>query len=1292
MKNFIRCLILVIYFSPAYANSTFFIEGEVAWPEKPQLLDWADQKWERWTCRSCVHESEHPWLPALNEQLALPSHGRIYVEVVEAEYEDFQRQALPGDTLLANNLQFTTKLYRHRNRYTANIRFIPIVKEGSRYRRLVNYRLRVRLEPRPSPVKLRNNEYVNTSVLGRGTNYKIAVSQSGMVRLSYDFLNGELGMNLNNVDPRQIKVFGYGGGMLPVNIDAPRIDDLAENAIQIVGEEDGSFDPGDYLLFYAQGPDQWVYAPDEQAYRRVTNIYERQNFYFLQVSPGNGRRISEQASLSATDYTTEQFDDFARFEENTTNILHESDPAAGATGSGQEWFGELFRNDRTKEYPNVFSFPGRINSEPVRVRVRMALRANQQSRFNVDVNGVQVVSNRANGVPLSGGGTTLLQSNYYNPALINEAVMIESENISMIVDYPRPGGGNDGSEGWLDFLEVNVRRQLRLYGNQTTFRDVRSVNFNATTYQIDGVDDQVQVWDITDPQGARRQNTTRSGSELIFGAESRTLRTFVAFRPQNLNTPVEAIGPIANQNLHALSEEEMVIIYHPDFEAEALRLAEHRRSHSGLRVQAATIDQVYHEFSSGRQDPTAIRNFARMLYLRNPQFNYLLLFGDGSFDNQDVYGLGANFIVTYQTRESQEPIDASPSDDYFALLETTDPDAPLDGLLNIAIGRLPVKTPEEARVVVDKIIHYETAPPTFSDWRNRLLFFADDEDGNIHIRDTDNIAELIGDRHPEFNQDKIYFDAFPQVSTPGGTRYPEATEALNRAIFKGQLITTYLGHGGEEGLGQERVLNISDITSWRNYDALTLFMTATCSFTAFDNAAFVTAGEEVLLNPRGGGVALLTTTRAVFAAQNADLTESTLVAIFERENGQVRRLGEAMRVGKNRIGGTRNKRKFALIGDPALRLAIPEYQVVTTKINDRPVDSTLDTLGALKRVTVEGYVANREGQKLNDFNGTLFPSVFDKVTVNQTLGQDANSFVRDYELQKNVIFRGRASVTGGDFSFTFVVPKDINYAFGNGKISYYASNGQQLVDASGSTEQLIIGGSESDVVDDQRGPEVGVFMNTPDFVFGGVTDANPTLLVQLQDENGINVVGNSIGHDLEAIIDDDTQNSILLNEFFEAELDDFTTGEARFPLNELEEGLHNIRVKAWDVANNSSEGYTEFVVAPSGAIALEHVLNYPNPFTDRTCFQFDHNMANQELDILIQIFTISGRLVKTIETTMFSDGAIRQDDCIEWDGRDDFGDPLARGVYLYKVRVRTAGMAGANLSGESEFEKLVLLK
>jgi len=1294
MKFFTAVLFLLLSFSQLAGNSPFTLRISLDWQEQPDAIVIGNETYDRWSFKGAAMSEEYPTLPWVIRQINVPSHGELRVEVVNARFEAFERKAAPDDEILSEGLNLVTQVYRERQGYYAKVSFVPIVKRGSRYERLVEAELRVVHTPKPD-IRPRGPQNTTTSVLSDGTVYKFAVSETGMHKLTFDWLQNQLGVdNLDAIDPATIKIYGNGGGMLPTFIEAERPDDLIENHIQIIGVEDGSFDAGDFILFHAEGPDRWIFNSANEEFALQKNIYDERNYYFLKISPEPGKRIETQASQQNTAYTSTTFNDFARFEENRVNLLYDwGIRTSKAQGSGQWWFGDWFRVSREYSYEDLFNFPNLDTDTPAKIRARMALRALQRSRFTLEINGASLNSPTAPNVRVLSGFRDN-EIDYAHFATISDEISLQNETVNATVRYPHPAGANDGSEGWLDFIQINVRRQLTMTGTEMRFRDTETLDFANATYQLANANSNLLIWDITDPLQPKNQDFSLSGNTLSFGVAADTLREFVAFNPAADFPAPEAVGAIPNQNLHGFDDVDMLIVYHRDFEQAAQRLHDHREDHSGLAVAIAEIEQIYNEFSSGRRDATAIRDFAKMLYERTARFQHLLLLGDGSFDNRDVYENGTNFLPTYQ-RDSFNPIFTFPSDDYFGIMNGTDPADPLVGDLSIGVGRLPVKSAQEANAVVEKIIHYENAPATYSDWRNRMVFVADDEDGNLHIRDANRIADEISDDNRFMNPDKIYLDAFPQVAASGGDRFPEAKAALNRAIFKGVLAVTYLGHGGERGLAQERVLEISDVVNWNNMDKLPLFITATCSFTGYDNPTFTTAGEETLLNPRGGAIALMTTVRAVFARQNADLTQATLEELFQKNtNGRYRTLGEVMRQAKNKLTNpstTTNSRKYSLIGDPAMRLAIPELDVQTTQVNMQPVaPTTVDTIRALDRVTVRGIVTGADGQQLTNFNGIVSPTVFDKQTSVSTLGQDSDSPVYDFTVQRNVIFKGRASVTNGAFEFTFVVPRDINYDFGLGKVSYYATDESEM-DATGSYERLVIGGT-SDGFADEQGPQVDVFMNTEDFVFGGITNSDPTLLVKLEDDNGINVVGNSIGHDLEAVLDGDTQNSFLLNDFYESELDDYRRGSVRFPLFELEEGRHEIRVTAWDVANNPSEGYTEFFVTDAAEVALEHVLNYPNPFTDRTCFQFDHNIAGQDMDVLIQIFTISGRLVKTINQTIFTDGALRLDDCIEWDGRDDYGDRLARGVYLYKVKVRANVSSANSVSGESEFEKLVILK
>lgn len=1122
-----------------------------------------------------------------------------------------------------------------------------------------------------------------SSVLADGDIYKFATAKNGVYKLDYVFIE-QLGLNPTTFNPQNLSIYGQGGGTLPEPNIEDRVDDLVEIPIQIVGEDDGKFDVEDYILFYGEDMDKVVYLNNQDRYHREKNPYEKSNFYFIKIKNDKGQRMTASNPPADIAYSTDSYSDFQIFEEETYNILHKAD--ANLQGSGRRWLGDRFKAEREKSYDDKFDFSNLVQDEPIYVHMEFAARSDRTSNVSLTLDNQVLSTNiiRAN--------VTDIEKPYAKIGIIGEEIQLNSDRPSITVKYPQLGNSN---EGWLDFIAFNMRRRLVYADKQYTFADNRSFEFSSANYTVAGNVADAAIWDVSNalqPLSIEAQGA--NGGNITFQTTTGPDTRYVIFREEDAFSAAP-IGKIANQNLHAISDAEYLVIYHPDFEGAAMRIADHRKNFSRLRVEIASIDQVYNEFSSGKVDPTAIRDFARMLYKRSTDFGYLLLIGDGSFDYRHVYTDFNNesFIPVFETEESFDPILSYPSDDYYALLSDLEGDD-IRGALDIAVGRFPVRTLEEANVIVDKIVRYEKGEKTLGDWRTNILFVADDEDGNRHVNAADPIAENTRTKYPLFNINKVYLDAFEQENTPGGVFNFKAKKELNQSMFKGQLVVNYLGHGGSKGWAQERVLLKEDVDQWNNIDRLPLLITATCSFAGYDNPVEITAGEYTLTNPTGGSVALFTTVRAVYAGQNERLTRSVFDHLFAEVDGELPPIGDLLINAKNSNAqdtSSANARKFTLLGDPAMRLAVPQRFVRTTKINGLDIgDTNLDTLKALSKATIEGDVVNSDGSIVSSFNGNLYPTIYDKAVNLKTLGQDKGSSERPFQLQKSVIFKGLASITNGQFKFSFVVPKDINYAYGKGKISYYAEDGSPI-DGGGAFRDIYVGGTNKDGLTDETGPALDVFMNTEDFVFGGMTDRDPTLLLKLSDDNGINVIGNSIGHDLTAVLDNDFQNTIILNEFYESEKDDYTRGIVRYPMNALELGKHTLTVKAWDIANNSTEMLTEFVVVDEAEDGLRHVLNYPNPFSESTCFQFEHSFLDQDLDIRVDILTPSGRRVTTLEKNIKASGNLSRD--IKWDGRDDFGDRLANGIYIYRVTVRvTDASSGRILKNTSDLQKLVVLR
>ena len=1112
--------------------------------------------------------------------------------------------------------------------------------------------------------------YTANSVLGLGNWYKINISAPGIYKIDLPFLNS-LGVNTASLSSSSVRLFGNGGQMLPEKAGDPKTDDLVENAIWVEDGGDGLLNGADYLLFYAAGPHPWLKDSVNKTFHHQKNVYSETASYFLTVG-SNGKRIATvntttPANTSITQYTGSWF-----YELDTVNFL----------SSGRQWYGEEFSDapgkTLTRTYtvniPNV-SGSGSVTAACVArsfgTNARFTVRVNNQSVTTVDM-------------PASGNGN-------YDPfaqAGQSSGAFAGASPLSVRFDYT----GSSNSQGWLDWCEVFARADLSMNGvNQLPFRDWNSVGLgNVGSFIIKNATAALQVWDITNTREPVRMQGNLNGTDWRFVNDCSRLHEYIAFNNTGFLTPVAA-GSVPNQNLHSQSLTNFIIITHPDLLAQAQRLAQFHRQHDNLNTTVVTVNQVYNEFSSGSPDPAAIRDFVKMYYDRangdsTKSPRYLLMFGDASFDYKTRITNNTNLVPAWESPVSLDPLSTYTSDDFFGFLNDND-DINGTGVyqLDIGIGRIPAKNEREAQAIVDKIITYHD-PKSLGPWRNECTFVADDEDNNLHLQDAEVMTSAVTTADPVENIDKIYLDAFQQQSASGGSRYPAVNQAINNKIFSGTLLWNYTGHGGYRRLAEEVVLDQDIINSFSNTQKLPLFITATCDVAPYDNPLVSSIGENLLLREKTGAIALMTTTRLVFAFSNRIMNENYLKTAFQKNaDSSYRSLGDAVRLAKNTtynfLTDVVNNRKFTLLGDPAVTLAFPFYRVRTTSINGVTLTTIPDTLKALSEYSISGIVEDKAGNQLSDFNGTIYPTVFDKAQTVTTLGNDAGSTPVPFQVQKNILFKGKAQVSNGRFTFSFIVPKDISYQYGNGKISYYADNGSK--DGNGLLSNIIIGGSGSGV-NDQQGPAIKAWLNDEKFVNGSITNDRPILLLKLADSSGINIMGTGIGHDLVAVLDNDQKNSFVLNEFYESEMNNYRQGAVRFQMPVLTQGMHTLTIKAWDVANNSGQATLDFNVVAHQDFKLDHVLNYPNPFTTHTSFWFEHNRPGEELIIQIQIYTITGKVVKSIRRTIFSNGNRSSD--VEWDGRDEYGSKIGRGVYFYRLRVQSS-----NGEAAEKLEKLFIL-
>jgi hypothetical protein len=1239
-------------------------------------------------------------LPFFHETMGLPNGATgfnatltnaVYVPVTAEE-----QAAWSGLADVGAEPELHTRLSWYRKQPVALLSLYPFRKDPAtgRLEKLVSFRLAVSETRGGGEGAGRPKNYPLTSRLASGDWYRFTLVRDGVYRLSYDFLQ-DLGVAVDGLASDQINVYGNHFGMLPFENAPVRPTDLIPNAIEVADGGDGIFGPGDHILFYATGPQRWELSGS--SFVHTKNVFADSASYFIGIGVDAPKRIQNVAlSSDAPSGTVDSFDDRQFVERDLVNLIK----------SGRTMYGELFDQVTTYNFSfeTAFLVPGASATLSFAGAAR-TIGTTNSSTFTVN-----------SGSALNGTVTVQGVSESYTADIarvFEQSFTFEPTGSSVPVSLTFNKFNPVTSVAWLNFLRLNCRRQLRMVGDQLAFRDLASVGVgNVSEFVIEQGQSIHRIWDITDPTNSGNVALNQDGTNRLFRLRTDSLRQFIAFRDGGYLVPVR-VGRVPNQDLHATAlPTDLVIVSPPSFLGEANRLAQ-RRISEGLTVAVVTPQQVFNEFSSGARDATAIKRYMRMLYDKagtDPERlpRWLLLFGDGSYNNISLSESNQNLIPSYQTVNSVSPTRSYTSDDYFGLLDEGEGEGTGD-LVDIGIGRLPISSVQQAREVVDKLLAYdrlkllsatgdvcsELGEGGAADWRTRVVFASDDQDGDnfeghVHMSQSDFLAQRVETEHPRFNVNKIYMDAYQQVSTPGGQRYPEATSEFQERVQKGALLVNYIGHGGEVGWAHERFLDNATILGWSNGDRLPLFMTATCEFSRWDDPGRTSAGEYVLLNPSGGGIGLMTTTRLAFSDQNFQLGRRFYDHVFQANSldGRPQTLGDTFRETKRSITAAQpqnlNHRNFSLLGDPSQRLAMPRLEARITTITDT-LGNAIDTLKALSTVRINGFIDGGNGQPLADFNGLVIPIVFDKELQQATLVNDPTptAVPFNFRIRKNIIYRGKATVTNGVFSFTFVVPKDINYDVGPGRISCYAESWN--TNAVGYTNTPLVGATATDIALDELGPRVELFMNDERFVRGGMTDENPLLFAKLFDENGINTVGSSIGHDLLATLNENTEQAIVLNDLYEADLDTYKSGTVRYRLNNLPEGNHTLRLKAWDVFNNSNEITTEFVVASSAELALDRVLNYPNPFTTYTEFFFEHNKPCTTLGVQLQVFTVSGRLVKSINRQVACEGF--RSEPLAWDGLDDFGDKLGRGVYVYRLGVTTPDGERAE-----KFEKLVILR
>lgn len=1205
---------------------------------------------------------------------------------------------------LTNNIDFQSDISKAREEFYITFSLNPIFIENGIIKRLTSFEYEI-INSSRNFIANKSNASVSNSVLATGDWYRFYVEKSGVYKISKSFLES-LGFN-TNVDPRNIRIYGNGGRMVPLLNSSDYPIDLEENAIQFVGEEDGVFSNQDYILFYAEGTDTW-----NAESRTHLNLFENKSYYYITSSLGLGKRIQEKTQPTGSpNLTFSVFDDYQFYEKDINN------PGK----IGRKWLGDEFGIMNEKEF--MFTFPNIVTSSPVSFYTNLASASYGNSSFQIQVN-QQVIGNVA---------FSSLASIAYAYAVENfleKTFNTTGENITIKLNYNN--GGVPSSKGYIDFIVLQAKRNLTGYGNQFIFKNLEEQNnIGIGQYLITNAASISQVWDVTDIFNV--QKFSNNQSNFSFKVNLGQNRKYIAVDNNDYYNPLkENNAKVANQNLKGTIfnsaqgnfEDIDYLIITPTFlYTQAEKLANFHRNYSGLNVKVVDLSSIYQEFSSGKQDVAAIRNFIRYVYFNassvQKRVKYVNLFGDASFDYKDRIPNNTNIVPVFhgldpskdnvQNNTSNFSILTSfMSDDFYGLMDDNEGNMliPNDGI-DIAVGRFVVDSEQLADDMVNKVIRYHDEK-SYGRWRNNYVILTDDTDNSTVDAslqfDLNTMMDELNDLYPFLNAKKIHTDSYVQEVSAGGDRYPIAKKDFIESIELGALVVDYYGHGGDYGFAQERLFEIPEAKALANKNNMPLFITMTCDFSRFDNPYFKSGGEYTFWNVNGGAIGLVTTTRLVSVSDARTMNDNFNFNLFPDANNNQISIGEALRRAKIINNTSTNRRVVAYIGDPALKLAIPKPKVVLTKINGVNIDQTTDVLSALSYVTLSGEIQNSSNNLVSNYNGDLAVQIFDKNIQRTTLGNDGlvgaspngstisgiyfgpnQPVLMNFTTLGETIFRGNASIVNGKFEFGFVVPKDIKIAQGTGKISFYAkSSNPSLQDQTGYNFAVKIGGINLNAPEDTTPPTVRLYMNDESFVYGGITNESPYFLAFLEDEHGINTAS-GIGHDIVAILDGDELNPYLLNDYYETENNDYQKGKVRFPFRNLAPGLHTITFKAWDVYNNLITSEIQFVVVGNDSLTLNNVLNYPNPFVTYTEFWFNHNRPFELLDVQVQIFTISGKLVKTLNQSIISEGFLSRD--ISWDGRDDFGDKIGKGVYVYKLTVKSS----VDGKKSEKYEKLVIL-
>ncbi len=1198
--------------------------------------------------------------PVYSEVIPLESNYRNNDYQVRVRYPEWKALTAQETAVIeryadkiADTLCINTFVGVSRGHGMLDLAFIPIVRQGDHYAKLLSGKIEIVSTPKAKRLKTRADDvatqrWASRSVLDSCRWVKISVQSDGIYYLTHSQLSA---MGFSN--PANCRVYGYGGHLQPELIDADNdFDDL--EPVSLLAVPDG-------FLFFANGLETFRNG------KHVVNHYARSACYFVtEASTPFGSFPSEETTTTAgTDITS-----FAAY------ASYNPQEYAWFQGGRQLYENYDYANGNSRNYSlSLPSYP--LSDKQGKLSVNFSAANNSKTQVNTTFNGVSL------------GQMNLTALGDYAFATENE---VSFTTASVQTDNSVKFTTTSGNHARLNYFTLSYEGQLTIDGKyqQITF-----------SYQPEKADEvfclsyangqQPQVWRLAErgaPATALVGTTTTSEGQAVYrvgvpadGFEHRYV-AFDAAAYASYPQPT-IVGEVGNQNLHGLQATDMVIITPSSgiFDAQAERLAQAHREVDGIKVVIVRADQIYNEFSSGTPDATAYRRFMKMFYDRAESDatkpRYLLLFGDCAFDNRMLTTNWQNcdpddFLLCFESENSISDVLCYVMEDYFGLLDDGEGANLLREKTDLGVGRFPVRNLVEAEGVVNKALSYINGEQVGA-WKNIVCVMGDDGDANDHLKKADIVANDIENAYPQFEVRKVMWDAYKREVTASGNRYPQVEEIIHKQMEEGALLMNYVGHGSTYILSHEQVIRISDFQN-SNTPRMPLWFTAACDVMPFDTQVD-NIGETAFLNPNGGALAFIGTARTVYAYKNLELNRRFAKTLFDNDElGRANRLGDAMRICKalqaeSDIFNAENKLHYAILGDPALTFGSVKNEVVLDSINGTAVDELPDDfmLHAGGKAVLRGHIQNEEGNKLDTFQGTLTVRFYDSrstITCLNNNGDAAGPFT--FEAYDKILYNGQDSIRNGSFGLTCPIPVDIHYSNEAGRLIFYAVGNDRITEARGYSEDFLLGGTDPELkVND--GPKILAYLNDENFVNGQTVNASPFFIAHLEDSTGINAAGNGLGHDLELIIDGSPALTYNLNDYYVNEFGEYMRGHLTFSIPTLSEGPHKLLFRAWNTVNKSSTTSLDFNVDPSLNPNILSCITTVNPARTQTQFIVNYDRPGCECTFSIDIFDFAGRLLWTHTETGSNDSGYY---VIPWNLTTGAGFPLGSGVYLYRVRLQ----------------------